>query len=448
MLLCVSVSHKEAPIAVREQLAVPAAQLSARLERLKGIKGVREAFLLATCNRLEIFAEAAERGVADDLVRELGPLAAPHAAVRFETDALLHLLRVAASLESMVVGEAQILGQLKDAVAVARACGALGPRLGQAVTHAMSAARRVRTETGIARGAVSVASVAAHLATKVLGDLAGKCVLLLGAGEMAQLAARELKADGVRELLVANRSPEHARALALEAGGIAVSLEDLPALLERVDVVVCSTGAPHAIVTRELMERTLKARRFRPIFLIDLSLPRNVEPSVNELENTYLYDLDDLERVAAENRELRKGELSRAEQILGEELEAHLTAARQQGAAPVIKQLRAHAESVAEAEILRTLTGLGLSDKQDKCVRAMTKAIVNKLLHEPTSRLRADAGGPLGEAAMQLFALADLAQPQVVPPRVAELPSPPRLLAAVPSVKPQAALVLTQQVFA
>ena len=433
MLLCVSVSHKQAPISVREQLAVPAAQLPARLARLKCIPGVREAFLLATCNRLEIFAEASERGVADDLVRELGPQAAPHAAVRFETDALLHLLRVAASLDSMVVGEAQILGQLKDAVTAARTSGALGPRLGQAVATAVTAARRVRTETGIARGAVSVASVAAQLARKVLGDLEGKCVLLLGAGEMAQLAARELKADGVRELLVANRSPEHARTLAREVGGVPVSLKDLPALLERVDVVVCSTGAPHAIVTRELMERARKARRYRPIFLIDLSLPRNVEPAVNGLENTYLYDLDDLERVAAENRDLRNGELIRAEEILREELAAHLAAARQQGAAPVIKQLRAQAEAIAEAELLRTLGGLGLSEKQDKVVRAMARAIVNKLLHEPTARLRADAGGPLGEAAAMLF---DLGEP--APPAVAELQPRARLLEAVP--QPAAAL--------
>ena len=405
MLLCVSVSHKQAPIAVREQLAVPAAQLPARLERLRGIAGVREAFLLATCNRLEIFAEAGARGVADELLRELGPLAAPHAAVRFETDALLHLLRVAASLESMVVGEAQILGQLKEAVAVARSCGSLGPRLGKVVAHAISAAKRVRTETGIARGAVSVASVAAQLACKVLGELAGKCVLLLGAGEMAQLAARELKAYGVRELLVANRSAGHAEALAREVDGVPVSLLDLPTLLERVDVVVCSTAAPQAVVTRALMEQALKARRYRPIFFIDLSLPRNVEPSVNGLENTYVYDLDDLERVAAENRELRKAELKSAEAILREELEAFLAAARQQTAAPVIKQLRARAESIAEAEILRTLNGLGLSERQDKGVRAIAKAIVNKLLHEPTMRLRADAGGPLGEAAALLFAL-------------------------------------------
>ena len=416
MLLCVGVSHKQAPIAVRERLVVPGEQLPERIERLKRIQGVREVFLLATCNRLEIFAEAAEHGAADDLVRELGPIAAPHVAVRFETDALLHLLRVASSLESMVVGEAQILGQLKEAVAVARACGAVGPHLGQAVARALAAARRVRTETGIARGAVSVASVAAQLARKVLGDLAGKSVLLLGAGEMAQLAARELKADGARELLVANRSPKHAQALAGEVDGVPVSLEDLPALLERVDVVICSTGAPHAIVTRELMEGALEGRRFRPIFLIDLSLPRNIDPSVNELENTYVYDLDDLEHAAAQNRELRQGELGRAEEILREELEAHLAAARQQSSAPVIKQLRARAEAIAEAELLRALSGLGLSDAQGKSVRAMAKAIVNKLLHEPTMRLRADAGGPLGEATAQLFDL-----DQAAPPRVAEL---------------------------
>ncbi len=442
MLVCVGVSHKQAPIAVRERLAVPATQLPARLERLKGIPGVREAFLLATCNRLEIFAEAGERGAADELVRELGPLAAPHAAVCFETDALLHLLRVAASLESMVVGEAQILGQLKDAVAVARDCGAVGPRLGQAVARALSAAKRVRTETGIARGAVSVSSVAAQLARKVLGDLADKCVLLLGAGEMAQLAARELKADGVRELLVANRSLGHAQTLAREVEGVPVSLDDLPALLERVDVVVCSTSAPHAIVTREMVERALKARRYRPLFLIDLSLPRNVEPSVNELENTYVYDLDDLQRVVAQNRELRNGELGRAEEILREELDAHLAAERQQSTAPVIKQIRALADSIAEAEILRTLSGLGLSERQDKSVRAMAKAIVNKLLHEPTVRLRADAGGPLGAAAVQLFALDQVAQARVAEPQRSAL------LVEAPQLQPPPAVVIPLRSYA
>jgi len=405
MLICVGLSHKQVPIAVREQLSVPADLLPERLGRLRSLPGVREAILLSTCNRLEIFAEADARTSADDLVRELGALAQPHVLVRADEDALLHLLRVAASLDSMVVGEAQILGQVKEAALAAQACGASGPHLARAIARALSAAKRVRTETGIARGAVSLSSVAVVLARKVLGDLAGKTVLLLGAGEMAQLAARELRASGAKELLVANRSPQRAEELAREVNGVPVSLAELPSLLERVDVAVCSTGAREPVITRDLMQRALHGRRFRPLFLIDLSLPRNIEPQVNELENVYVYDLDDLEKVAAQNRDLRESELGRAEEIVLEELHAHLATAHERATVPVLAQLRAHAEGIARAEVERTLSAMGLSEKQEKSVRAMAQAIVNKLLHAPTARLRAEAGGPLSEAAAELFAL-------------------------------------------
>jgi glutamyl-tRNA reductase len=246
-----------------------------------------------------------------------------------------------------------------------------------------------------------------QLAHKLLGKLEDSSVLLLGAGEMAQLAARELRSAGARELLVANRTPQAAEALARETGGVPVSLADLPPLLERADVAICSTAAAQALVTREMMLRAVKARRYRPIFLVDLSLPRNVEPSVNELENVYVYDMDDLERVAAQNRDLRAAQVGRAEEIVEEELKAFLAQSRERTAVPVLARLRAHAEGVARAEAERTLASLqGLDDKQQKTVRAMAAAIVNKLLHAPTARLRAEAGeGPLGDAAAALFGL-------------------------------------------
>ena len=208
VLLCVGLSHKQVPIAVREQLAVSAEDLPGRLARLRGLAGVREAMLLSTCNRLEVFAVADARTCADDLLRDLGPLAAEHALTRYEDEALLHLFRVTASLDSMVVGEAQIQGQVKEAHARALEAGACGAALSRALAAALSAAKRVRTETAIARGAVSISSVAVQMAHKVLGDLSGRAVLLIGAGEMAQLAARELHAGGASELLVANRSAE------------------------------------------------------------------------------------------------------------------------------------------------------------------------------------------------------------------------------------------------
>ena len=404
MLVCVGLSHKQVPIAVRERLAVPKEELPARLTRIRALPGVREAMLLSTCNRLEIFAEVEALAAADELIRDLGDLAAPHARVTAGDDALLHILRVASSLDSMVVGEAQIQGQLKDAASAAHAQGALGPNLSRAIARAMSAAKRVRTETAIARGAVSVSSVAVQMAKKLLGDLAGKSVMLLGAGEMAKLAARDLKAENC-EILVANRNPQHAEQLARDVGGIAMSLTDLPALLERVDVAVCSVGAQEPVVTCDLVRHALRARRFRPLFLIDLAVPRNVEPAVNELENVYVYDMDDLERVAAQNRGLRENEVGRAEEIVREEVQAHLAATLERKAIPVLGQLRKYAEAIARVEADRTLEALDLSEPNQKCVRAMAQAIVNKLLHGPTARLRAEGGGPLSEAVAVLFEL-------------------------------------------
>jgi glutamyl-tRNA reductase len=424
--LCVGLSHKQAPISVREQIAVRPDEVEARVRRLKALPGVREALLVSTCNRLEIFAIADSRAAGDDVLETLGPVAAPHAVCRFEEDALRHLFRVAASLDSMVVGEAQILGQVKEAAAVAQRAGALGPELSKALARATTAAKRVRTETEIARGAVSVASVAVQLAHKLLGSLEGRSVLLLGAGEMAQLAARELRSAGARELLVANRSPQRAEELAREVEGVPVSLGELPNLLERVDVAICSTGATQHLITREMVARTLKARRYRAIFFVDLTLPRNVEPSVNELENVYVYDLDDLERVAAQNRDLRATHVDKAEGIVEHELKSFLASARERLAVPVLARLRLHAESLAHAEAEKALASLhGLDEKQQKTVRAMASAIVNKLLHAPTSRLRAEAGqGPLGDAAAALFGL-DVEQPQQ-PPEEAKAGAAPR----------------------
>ena len=407
-LVSIGVSHKQAPIAVREQLAIPGDELEARLKKLRALPGVQEALLVSTCNRVEIFALAHSRDASQDLLHQLGPVAAGHAVTRFDDEALRHLFRVAASLDSMVVGEAQILGQVKEAAALAQAAGALGPELTRALQRATSTARRVRTETEIARGAVSVSSIAVQLAHKLLGELHGRSVLLLGAGEMAQLAARELRQQGCAELLVANRSPAKAEELAREVNGVPVSLAELPALLERVDVAVCSTGATSFVITAEMMTRALKARRYRPIFLVDLTLPRNVDPRANELENVYVYDLDDLEGVAAQNRGLRESHVGKAEAIVEEELKAFLQQARERSAVPVLARLRQHAEQVAKAEVEKTLGTLReLDEKEQKAVRAMAQAIVNKLLHAPTSRLRDEAGeGPLHDAAAELFGLA------------------------------------------
>ena len=408
VLVCAGISHKQVPIGVREQLAVSAEQLPERLARLRAIPGVREVMLLSTCNRLEIFAVTDQRTAADDLFRDLGPLAAEHAVTRFEEEALVHLFRVTASLDSMVVGEAQIQGQVKEAHARAQEAGVCGPALTRALSAALSAAKRVRTETAIARGAVSVSTIAVQMAHKVLGDLSGRAVLLVGAGDMAQLAARELHAGGVSQLLVANRNSAAAEALAREVSGIAVSLLELPVLLERADVVLCSTASQQPLVTRDLVARVIKARRYRPLFLIDLALPRNVDPAVNQLENVYVYDMDDLERVAAQNRGLREQEMQRAEAIVREEITVYARAKQERAAVPVLARLRAQAQALADSEVERALSLLGsLDERQRKSVRAMAASIVNKLLHGPTARLRGEQGGPLADAVAELFALQD-----------------------------------------
>ncbi len=432
-LICVGLSHREAAIAVRELVVVPAEQVPARLAKLRALPGVREAMLISTCNRVEIFAVAEGRAAAADMLPELGPLAVS----RFDEDAARHLFRVAASLESMVVGEAQILGQVKEAAAIAQQAGALGPELQRAFDRAVAAAKRVRAETELARGALSISSVAVQLAHKLLGELQGRSVLVVGAGEMAQLAAKQLRREGASELLVVNRNAARAEELAREVDGVAVSLAELPALLERADVAICSTAAERAVVTREMMARAVKARRYRPIFLVDLTLPRNVEPSANELENVYVYDLDDLERVAAQNRDLRGGQVGRAEEIVEDELRAYLAQTRERQAVPVLARLRAHAEAVAKAEAEKTLAALrGLGEREQKTVRAMAAAIVNKLLHRPTSALREEAGqGPLGDAAARLFGL-DEPAPQPVP-----IPTPDPAPDPAPESDPEPAVL-------
>jgi len=406
-IIAVGISHKQAPISVREILAVPADKLPCRLQELRALSSVREALILSTCNRLEIFAVADSWNVAGDIVDTLDAAAAPLALCNVGEDAMRHLFRVAASLESMVVGEAQILGQLKEAAAQAEQAKTLGPELRRAIARATTSARRVRNETAIAQGAISLSSVAADLAHKLLGDLAGKSVLVLGAGEMGRLAAREFRSRGAEELLVANRSGAGAQALAKEIGGTQVSFDQLPQLLEGVDAIICSTGADHHLVTHAQVEEAARARRCKPLFLVDLAMPRNVEPRTNELENVYVYDLDDLERLAAQNRGLREAEVASAEQIIEQELRACLTEEKERGSLPALMRLRARGEAVARAEVEKTLSTLqGLTERQETRVRAMAMAIVNKLLHEPTARLRAEAGrGPLADAALQLFGL-------------------------------------------
>jgi glutamyl-tRNA reductase len=408
-LVCVGLSWRTSPLEVREKLA------AARLDEVRALPGVKEAALVQTCNRVEAYlaAEAGSApGVREALARAAGVALDGHLYEKSGEEALRHLFRVAASLDSMVVGEPQILGQVKEALAQAEKSGAAGPVLGRAFQRAFAAARRARRETAIAEGAVSMASVAVEMAERIFADMKGRGVLLVGAGEMAERAAESLQRLGAARLYVANRSAEAADALAKRFAGEALPLEKLGEALARVDAVLCSTGAPHFVIGPDLLKPLVHERKYRPLLLVDLSVPRNVDPRCADLPQVYLFDTDDLERAAAANRGERAGEAAKAEAILEEELKA---SDRHTDAQHVIRDIHRRAEEVVRAEVEKTLHHLGaeLDDKQRKSVEAMAHAIANKLLHEPTAKLREQPEmAPLVE---ELFAPHRAAEPEPRP---------------------------------
>jgi len=319
---------------------------------------------------------------------------------------------VASSLDSLVVGEPQILGQLKGAFEVCRNAGQTGPVLTRALDRAIGVARKVRTETGIGRSSVSVSSVAVDLARQIFGDLSACTVLLVGAGKMGELAARHFKAHGARELLVANRNFDRARSVASALGGHPRGLDELESLLQQADIVVTSTGAPGYLVTTGSMRRIVPARKYRPIFFIDIAVPRNVEPTINALENAYVYDVDDLSGIANENLAERRREAEAAEQIVEDEAGRFLRDLAGQSAAPTIQALRRKADAIRDAELERAMRRLsGLDDKQRKAIEMLADGITNKLLHGAFTTLKHAASEDRSDASAalvrQIFRLDD-----------------------------------------
>lgn len=410
-LLLVGLSHRTAPIDVREQVAVTESVLPETLQQLARLPGVEETFVVSTCNRVEVYAAARQADVAAPQIRTFLSGGRPeidrHLYEERGLEAVRHLFRVCSSLDSMVVGEPQILGQVKDAFAAAEAAGTVRGLLARTAKRAFGVAKRVRTETGIGKAAVSMSFAAVDLARKILGSLDGHTVLLIGAGKMSALAARHLVAAGCRQVLVINRSPERAAALAAEVGGEAIPWSDLQQALARADVVVCSTAAPHFVVTKDLAQAARKARKHRPLFFVDLAVPRDVDPAINQLHGIYVYDVDDLSAVVEENRKAREGEAHKAEGIVAAEAEAFLAAARSE-AGPLIRELRAKAEASARIEVERTLSRGEWTEAQRRSVEAMARALVNKLLHEPTVRIRVAGEREEGQillACCELFGL-------------------------------------------
>jgi glutamyl-tRNA reductase len=423
-LVVVGLSHKTAPLELREKLATPAEQVPERLRQILELPALHEAVLLSTCNRVEVFAAATDpRRVQGDLSRCLEEWAAADLSqhlYRYEGfEAVRHVFRVSSSLDSMVVGEPQILGQVKEAYSAATEIRATGPLLNRCLHRAFQVAKRVRSETGVARSAVSVSAIAVELARAIFDDLAKMGVLLLGAGEMAELAARHLKAAGVAHLTVANRSLERAAQIAHEVGGVAHRLEELGVLLERVDIVISSTATTQFLISLPEARRVLKVRKNRPIFFIDLGVPRNVDPRVGELDNVYLYDVDDLEAVAERNRAERRREAAAAEKIIEKETAQFVEWMHSLEVVPTLVALREKFVGVARSETARALAELGPADeKLRKAVERLGESIVNKLLHAPVTQLKragVEGGTDLAAVTRRLFEL-DAPEPPMAPP--------------------------------
>ncbi|MCS7221787.1 MAG: glutamyl-tRNA reductase [Anaerolineae bacterium] len=428
-ILLVGMNHTTAPIHVRERVALSGEALHAALESLQALLQMPgqarhsclargEGAILSTCNRLEIYAAVGDDdtgiiGRIERFLADLGgfpPTALSAHLYRHEAEgAVRHLLRVAAGLDSMVLGEPQILGQVADAYQAALAIGTIGPILSALFRQAIHAGKRARTETAIGRHPTSVSNAAVALALQVLGDLKGRRVLLVGAGEMAEAAAHSLAAAGASEFRVISRTYARADELARSFGGSAIAWEQIGEALSWADIVLTSATAPHTLIHAEGVRQIMAGRGERPLFFIDIAVPRNVDPTVEQIPHVYLYDIDDLRSITDESLAERRREVPKVEAIVIEEAEEYLAWLRMQRVVPTLKELRSKAEAIAREELQKTLSRLPhLSESERRIIVAMTHSIVQKILHEPTVRLKEYASNgrdEYGEALRELFGL-------------------------------------------
>jgi glutamyl-tRNA reductase len=397
----IGVNHKSAPLEVREQLAIPESRLPDYCRDLAAYPGIEEGMIISTCNRVEMITQTTN-GSADlrGFLRQRFQVRTedldPHLYEFREKDAVRHVFRLASSLDSMVVGEAQILGQVKEAYATARAVGSVRGQLDQLLTRAFAVAKRVRTETAVGSSSVSIASVAVELAKKIFGTLQGKSVFVVGAGKMSELAARHLIAHGCTSIFVSNRTYDRAVGLAHKFGGQAIKFDDLYESCDRADIVITSTGAPHAIFRREHGEQFLARRKNKPMFFIDIAVPRDVAPEMAELDGIFAYDIDDLQQAVSSHVADRRGEAERAEAIIASEVEKFEARfeAREHAldVVPTIVSLQDHLEVIRQAEIDRVRGRMGkLTPEQEMAVEALTRGIINKVMHTPITTLKSAA---------------------------------------------------------
>jgi glutamyl-tRNA reductase len=400
-LAIVGLSHKTAPVEIRERLAFNDGALRRALTSLVGREDVTEVMILSTCNRVEVVAESPDDRLIRDFLCEFHQI--PHDAVSKHlysfrnADAIRHVFRVAASLDSMIIGEPQILGQVKEAYRIAADAGTVGMHLSALMNRAFAVAKKVRSETGISASAVSISYAAVELARKIFGDLSGKTVMIIGASKMGELAAKHLKRNGVSSVLVTNRTFERAVEVAKVFEGAAIPFDHFTEHMDHADIVISSTGAPHFIISRSLAEQVIHKRKNKPIFFIDIAVPRDIDPSVNEIDNAFLYDIDDLQQVIDANLKERMKEASRAEEIIDSEVEAFCRKMQSREVVPTIVQLREGLEKLRREEIERNRRYLkDLSAEQQEAIDHITKSVVNKILHTPIEELKKMAHDPSG----------------------------------------------------
>ncbi|MEZ5447433.1 MAG: glutamyl-tRNA reductase [Gammaproteobacteria bacterium] len=396
-LTVIGVNHKHAPVAVRERVAFRPEQLPQALEALRGCAGVTEAAILSTCNRTEIYCHTeggARERVVDWLVMQPGvgdTDLRPYLYCHDQPETVRHLLRVASGLDSMVLGEPQILGQLKEAYQAAVDHGSIGRLLNRLFQHCFHVAKKVRTDTAIGSSPVSIAFAAVRLAQQIHGDLAGTTAMLIGAGDMIELAANHLYANRLRHLLVANRSLERAQTIASRFGGYALPLQDLPAHLADADIVISSTASPTPILMAETVALALQVRRRKPMFLVDIAVPRDIDPAVSELEDVYLYTIDDLQAVIEENLRSREAAAAQAEQMIDTAAQQFLEWMQQGDAVDMLRTLRSHAEAARDEVLQRALKQLECGTPPQEALQFLANTLTNKLIHTPTVRIKAAA---------------------------------------------------------
>jgi glutamyl-tRNA reductase len=427
-IVIVGLSHKTAPVEIREKVAFSPTAMEQPLHQVLALPSISEAVIVSTCNRVELYVISRQ---SDAAIIELKQFLADFHGFDFETlaphlydfegtAAILHVLRVASSLDSMMIGEPQILGQIKTAYGYACEYKTVGLILNRFLHKAFSVAKRVRSETAIASNAVSVSFAAVELARKIFDSLENKTVMLIGAGEMCELAAKHFINNGVSRVLVTNRTFSRAEKLAEEFDGTAVSFDNFQEQLHRVDIVLSSTGAPDYVLGAKKLKEVCKERRYKPMFLIDIAVPRDIDPAANKLDSIYLYDVDDLQGVVQANLKERQKEAAKAELIINEEVGQFQNWLATLEVKPTIVALRQKMEQVRQAEMEKTLSNLnGLNDKERKAIESMTSAIINKILHHPTYILKQTSNGDDNnlylDAVRTLFDLPDLEKQESTP---------------------------------